>query len=128
MRLKAAADDGSVGSIAAHLLGIRGGANALVRVPLQWTNLRVPSHAASHIARHERALLRCPDGKVAHVHRFRVVQGEKLATDLSALALRRAAKDSGDPNAGGPDWIPDRGKGGRPPFIHPCIFEYSFNT
>ena len=107
---QAAADDGSVGSIAAHLLGIRGGANALVRVPLAWRDLRVPHHAAPHIDRHERALLRCPDGKVAHVHRLHVVEGKKLAADLSSLALKRAAKDSGDPNAAdGPDWIPDRG-------------------
>lgn len=91
---QAAADDGSVGSIAAHLLGIRGGANALVRVPLMWRDLEVPPHATPHLTRHELALLRCPDGKVAHVHRFRVVDGETLAADLSALALQRAARES----------------------------------
>ena len=33
---KMAADDGGVGSIASHLLGIRGGTNALNRVSLEW--------------------------------------------------------------------------------------------
>jgi hypothetical protein len=39
---------------------LRGGANALRRVPLQWHDLQVHSQIQNHIARHEEALLPCP--------------------------------------------------------------------